>query len=312
MNKTISITHAIYGQFDERRLLLSIQSIQCTAHPLIEIIVAEQNTIPKFSDYAKKLGVKYNFSRPKKINGNPLFNPGEIRNNALKLATGNYIYTNDSDVVFPNKDFFGDIINLMDDMGNTAFQRPQMTRLIKESFESFYDSCSKVGIEEAINQLYKISDYEMSTEQRQSNLKIVNRRGTIFTIDNDDFERYMNTPSLKGHEPTIWHASMHCGGTFAKKEQIEAVKGYSTAYKTWGFEDSDIQWKLSQIFPMEFFPNEEKYKVMHLDHPKGYFDAKAAKMNENTFNARKLAGINKAIEHDSKYFGGLGCRDLKD
>ena len=180
-----------------------------------------------------------------------------------------------------------------------------MLRLDKSSFENFYKLTSKKGLDVALNSLIKINDYLLSTKHQNIELVSIERNGSIFTIEKTDFEEYKHNPDLKGREPTIWNSTVHCGSTFASKQQIYFVGGYANSYHTWGFEDSDLQWKLQQVFGIKFIDKVAKFNVLHLDHDKEYFVANAMKENEELLEKRKKVSVFEAITFDKKYFGDI-------
>ncbi|MFT4308623.1 MAG: galactosyltransferase-related protein [Candidatus Woesearchaeota archaeon] len=90
------------------------------------------------------------------------------------------------------------------------------------------------------------------------------------------------------------------GGTFASARELRAVAGYSERYQVWGFEDADLQWKLDEAFGTNGIPDKERLRVLHLDHPKGYFDINASEQNKSILAERKRRGIAYAVAEDTQ------------
>jgi len=81
-------------------------------------------------------------------------------------------------------------------------------------------------------------------------------------------------------------------------KQFKAVGGYSEEFINWGCEDSDLQWKFSQLYHLQFFP--ENLEVIHLDHPKGYFSPEMWAKNEEISRRRIEEGLERVIERDRR------------
>ena len=87
-----------------------------------------------------------------------------------------------------------------------------------------------------------------------------------------DFQEYLATEENKGCEPKFFNQERHCGATFAPTDAFIKVGGYCESFTSWGCRDADVQWKLESIIGMDLIPYISSFEVIHLDHPKGYFD----------------------------------------
>lgn len=96
----------------------------------------------------------------------------------------------------------------------------------------------------------------------------------------------------------FWNENRHCGGNLFRMKQFKAVGGYSEEFINWGCEDSDLQWKFSQLYHLQFFP--ENLEVIHLDHPKGYFSPEMWAKNEEISRRRIEEGLERVIERDRR------------
>jgi glycosyltransferase involved in cell wall biosynthesis len=298
----ISVVIPIYGSFDTRRLILTVESIKNQEGVGVEIIVSEQGTKPKVKTLLDN-SVKYIFTKHTPNPDLSDFNPGKIRNLAISNATGEFIYTIDADVIFLDKEFLKKSKALLEGDPKLILFRPFMRRLPIENFEEFYQFFKEKGIQSAIDSLDKSQDYLITTDGVQRELKIVTKdtdeyRKT-FTTSMENFKRYLEDPSLKGQEPKIWSENRHCGSNFFRREHFDLVGGYCEEFINWGCEDSDLQWKFKEVFNLEFFP-EEDFEVMHLDHNRGYFSPEMWVKNESICSQRKTSGILNSILEDQK------------
>lgn len=297
----ISVVIPIYGNFDSRRAILTIDSVRNQKNANIEIIVSEQGESPKLESKISK-GVKYIFNRhvpSKELND---FNPGLIRNLAIANSLGEFVYTNDADILFLNEDYLAKGIDLLMADPSLVLYRPPMRRLPIENFEEFSVLALKKGVSGAINSLDLSQRYLATTDRKKRELKVVRKSAEeyikTFTTSMENFKRYMSDSSLKGKEPMIWSEDLHCGGNLFRRHQFEKVGRYCQDFINWGCEDSDIQWKFRASFKLAFFPYTKEFEVLHLDHLKGYFSSKMWKRNESIEKERKKQGIQEAIRQD--------------
>ena len=96
----------------------------------------------------------------------------------------------------------------------------------------------------------------------------------------------------------IWSEDLHCGGNLFRKEHFYQVGRYCENFVNWGCEDSDLQWKMTAYYDLQFFPKTEKFEVLHLDHSKDYFSSSMWNLNEEICAKRKTAGVDCAIKKD--------------
>jgi len=299
----ISVVIPIYGSFDIKRLILTVESIKNQEGVEVEIIVSEQGVKPRARDLLDD-SVKYIFTKHIPRLDLSDFNPGIIRNLAISKATGEFVYTLDADVILLDKQFLKKGKELLEKDTNLVLFRPFMRRLPIENFEDFYQTFKKEGMQFAIDSLDKSQDYLITLDGLQRELKVVTKdteeyRKT-FTTSMENFKRYLEDPNLKGQEPKIWSENRHCGSNFFRREQFDLVGGYCEEFINWGCEDSDLQWKFKEVFNLEFFPEGDEFEVMHLDHDRGYFSPEMWKENESICSQRKNNGIVNSILEDQK------------
>ena len=300
MTKTpeLSVVVPIYGQFDLARARLSIQSILSQRGVNYEVIVSEQGEYPRLPETPR---VKYTFGYHKQKPDLSDFNPGNVRNEAIALAEGEFIYTNDADIVFLDSCYLAKAIQEIKKDPARAFYRPLMRRLPTDEFKEFKKLARDLGIEKTIASLSLSQKYIATLNGRQRRIRVSEKDSVYhktFTALEEDFQKYVGDEKNKGREPVFWNENRHCGGNLFRKEHFLAVGGYSEDFINWGCEDSDLQWKLSEIYNLQFFP--EDFEVMHFDHPKGYFSPEMWKRNEEISRERIRAGLEEVIKRDRR------------
>jgi len=292
----VSVVIPVYGKFDLSRALTTVRSVLTQKGVDYEVIVSEQGEEPRFPTMN---GVRtiFKYHRPQEDLSD--FNPGNVRNRAIALAKGEFIYTNDADVVFLEPDYLTRAIKVAERTPTTALYRPFMRRLPQGQYEEFERRITSQGIEEAIASLDKSQDYVATVDCKPIKLRVFEKESVYpktFTAFEEDFQAYIKDPANQGREPIFWNENRHCGANLFRREDFLEVGGYSEEFVNWGCEDSDLQWKLSEAYNLEFFP--ANLEVLHLDHSKCYFSSEMWKRNEAISERRVKEGLAKAIEID--------------
>lgn len=298
--KDISITYSIYGNFDLNRLLTSLKSVLCQNKSDIKVIISEENLESQLEGIDKNFPVVYLYSKPiMDAKGDPLYNPGKIRNRAVMRADCEFIYLNDGDIVFQNQEYLNELVREIHE--EEALIWPPCRRLIESDVARFIKLVEDNGIIEALHHLKYPNEYVANLDGSQHDLKAVtHNNGRVYTTELSTFQRYLSDKTMKGKEPTFWHDVVHIGGIFARRDLVLSVGGYTESYITWGYEDVDLQWKLREMYSTRIIPPLNFYEVLHLDHPKNYFSQEYNKRNKKLFERRQSEGLEKAIENDLK------------
>jgi len=121
----ISVVVPLYGKFNLARTLVSVQSILSQKDINYEVIVSEQGESPQFSEMP---GVKHIFRYHKPRTDLSDFNPGNVRNHAITLATGKYIYTNDADIVFLDPQYLAKSVESLHGSTERVFEKIEICR----------------------------------------------------------------------------------------------------------------------------------------------------------------------------------------
>ncbi|MCF7866212.1 glycosyltransferase [Candidatus Woesearchaeota archaeon] len=301
-NSKVSVIFPLYGTFDISRAYVVIDAVLAQEDVNVEVVVSEQGPKSRFKPSSKKIKHIFNQHIPSEDLSN--YNPGLIRNIGIKNSEGEFIYTNDSDILFTNPKYLSSLVNLMNEKPDLALFKPEMRRFPIQEFEMLHTMFEKEGIKHTIHSLIKTEEYITTISGRDYPIKIVTRPGRtyekVYTAFIEKFQEYRSGDHLLGKEPLIFLENLHVGGNFFRRSQIDHVNGYCEDYINWGCEDSDLQWKIMHFFDLQRIPRGEDLDVLHLDHPKGYFNSEAWKKNEVRFKERREKGVEYCLAHDKK------------
>ncbi len=300
-NDLISVIIPVFKGFDNSRVLIAIDSLKSQRDVNIEIVVAEQSDEPSLADTR---GITYVSVDPTKINNRHSI-PGMVRNLAVRSSFGNYVYNSDGDIVFPNNRFFYEILELIKTGKDIALYRPPMRRLPLSEFDYFRANWEKNGIENAVNGLDMTEKFIAKSPGSKSRIKSFRKKesGKIktFLCTDEDYDEYMDVKNGKGTEPRFFTLDVHAGGTFMERRHFDQVGGFCEKFVAWGCHDADIQWKLRGILNLIEFPKDKEYEVLHLDHPRGYFDEEIWKINRALQQSRRERDVRGVIAEDVRY-----------
>jgi len=294
----LSVVVPIYGEFDLARACMSVQSILFQQGLDYEVIVSEQGESRRFPEMP---GIRHVFKYHKPQPGLSDFNPGNVRNEAVALATGKFVYTNDADIVFLEPNYLAKSVEAMGINPNRVLYRPFMKRLPLDEFSEFERRVHDFGIDEVVASLDLSQKYIATLNGKPRKIRVFEKESIYpktFTAFEEDFQDYVGNDKNKGSEPMFWNENRHCGGNLFRMEQFRNVGGYSEEFINWGCEDSDLQWKFREVYDLQFFPKD--LKIMHLDHLKQYFSSGMWARNEEISARRMKEGLEKAIENDMR------------
>lgn len=306
----VSVIFPLYGNVNIERPRISLESIRNQKGVNIEIIVSEvsEKQVGKrnLGDYL----TKYVTVHPSEENKVGIFRPGEIRNHAIRESTGEYVYATDGDVVFTNQHYIKELVELSKLKGEVALCCPPMRRLPLECFEEFKEIIQINGLRESLKIIDTSKEYIATTPQSNIGMKVINYndgngdRKTVLYTDTDWVE-YKSTPENIGQEPRFSTITTHGGGTLLKKNWLNDIGGYSREYINWGQDDEDIQWKLSRTIGIDKIPEEERFEVLHLDHPRGYFRRDQWRKNLEVQNLRGKSDFKEIVLIDKFNLEGI-------
>jgi len=206
----ISVVVPVYGQFDIARAYVSIQSILSQKGINYEVIVSEQGESPRFPEIP---GVKHTFSYHKPQQNLSDYNPGNVRNKAILLANGEFIYTNDADIIFIDPEYLYRTVQEIRTDQSLVFYRPFMRRLPIDEFEEFEKIIGERGMETAISSLDLTQKYIATLNGKKRDVRVFEKKSIYpktFTAFEEDFQRYIADEKNKGREPMFLTTCFHC------------------------------------------------------------------------------------------------------
>src|SRR3989344_4684629 len=306
-NEVISIIVPMYGEMDISRLETFLVSTKQQKDVHMEVILAEQTfDVERYIDIAKKYGVTYVCDHvDENVNGKH-FNPGRIRNVGIEKSTGHFIYAADSDVVYPDLYYMSKVVSILKDYPDTFLVWPKMKHLLIENQTTLHkdflnnpewDSMAKNFIKHGKWAVEYITDNITKHEAIPfREMMIGDRRMIIREKDYIDYSN--NLDKFRGWDPVWLMSCRHDGAIAARRTHIDIVGGYSEAFYRWGYEDFDLQWKLSELFCQISLENISDFETIHLDHNKGWFDKLLFERNSGIHWQRREKGIAVAIIFD--------------
>lgn len=300
----ISVVFPIFGDFDFRSLFLAVESVRAQNYPNVEIIVSEENDSPKYRKMAREQGIVYVCRKPRKKDLGS--NLGRVKNFGIRKATGKYVYLNDSDIVFMNRNYLSLLIRRMKKVGTGFMTQPAMKRLVVGDFEKFYGDACRDGIIEGISVLRFRDGYTTSVDKKNT-VRVVpygwrNRKMTVFR---NEWKKISKKDLEMGYGYGLMSFSFHPGAIFVEKERLLRVGGYCENFKGWGFDDVDLQIKLGSTLKKRLgvaIPKRKSYEVLHLDH-KGNFDRERYEVNREVFEKRREISLRKLFASDKEAGG---------
>lgn len=293
----LSIVLSFYGKFDPSRAVIAIESIKAQRDVDIEIIISEQGERSKLKSLLGP-GVKLVFQHYRPSPYLSDFGPGRIRNLAVSASRGEFLYATDADIVFLNPYYLKSLLQRLHSNSCGALYRPPLRRLPREDFSEFRRRVFSIGIQGAIHSLNFCQPFWATTDKRKKKFKIMSKH------ENRYQKTYTALPNAPGQEkaPLSWREDRHTGGVLMRRHQFDFVGGYCEKFMNWGCEDSDLQWKLSEFFKLKLVTKEQRFMVLHLDHPRQYISEKMWERNKSISLQRRNDGPIKTVMADLKIY----------
>jgi len=130
-NGRISAVVPLYGQFSIERAIVSVKSVLSQDISDLEVIISEQGEEKRFPNIDNDILHIFNHHKPKQ--GLSDFNPGVVRNIGVINSIGEFVYTNDADIVFTDTRYLSRAKDILEANQGRVLFRPKMRRL--PSFE---------------------------------------------------------------------------------------------------------------------------------------------------------------------------------
>ncbi len=299
----ISVIVPVFGDFDSTRVEMCIDSIKSQKHTNVEIIVVEQTKEPRLNEVRD---ISYQHI-PIALSEDGFFVPGNVRNYAAKMATGEFLYNTDGDILFFKDNYLAELVKLLRGDSHMCLYQPQMRRLPIENFEEFRKRRQEGGLQNALSTLNISQPYGATYDTCPVRIryfkKMIFEQEEISVASETAHQKYLSGAN-KGKEPFFYTLNFHAGGILMSRNQFDAVGGYCEDYVGWGCHDEDIQWKLRSLFNLQRIPKEKGLEVLHLDHPRPYFSEVRWNKNKEIQKDRMGAGVGSAIIPDQRRQNG--------
>jgi glycosyltransferase involved in cell wall biosynthesis len=296
--ESVSAVLPIYGAFSVERLEVCLAALGWQRDVDLEIVIAEQNPEPRLEDYAARRRLSYCYSRPDSRDEQDRFNTGRVRNEGIDASTGRLVLLTDADIVFPSPRYVARLVEMHANNGGSVLVEPPMRRITGTSFPAFRKAVERYGMEHALSKLHRPGAYVATMGADRGGITVVTHKGRVSTADEELLRDARATSSVRGREPALFHPIFHGGTIFARRSQLDEVVGYCERFLTWGFEDQDLKWKLRHRFELTELSGSDTWEVLHLDHPKSYFDPDLFQRNRAIAGDRYKMGAANAMEQD--------------
>ena len=297
-NGLVSVIIPLFGDFDSAGVEMCIDSIKSQRGVDLEIVVVEQTKVSQLADM-KNITYKH---IPVTKSEDGFFMPGRVRNHAVKISSGEFIYNSDSDILFLDRSYLKRLMYMLQKSERLCFYQPPMKRLPLENLEEFKKRFREGGLQSAVSTLdfsqpYGATYPNNSIRIRHFKKTLSSGEEEISVATETDHRRYLSGQN-KGKEPFFYTLQVHAGGTLMRQNQFFSVGGYCEDYAGWGCHDEDIQWKLCSAFDLQRIPEGVEFETLHLDHPRQYFSEIRWGKNREIQTRRKEAGVENAIKYD--------------
>ena len=243
---------------------------------------------------------------------------------AASQARGDYLFNADIDVLYTSKTFFSDLVALAAEKQLTVLYWPPMRRMPLDSVPMFLDMATTEQLPALLAELDLRTPFfaclpgtpRLATVVFRNNTRTgwiarqeqsycsVSEDGTSVGPDErilvylaDDLALYRSSSDNKGKEPLFCTQDIHCGSTLVEMHAFKSVGGFCMDYSAWGSHDADLQWKLRHSHACGTIPRQERFAVLHLDHPRGHFNYTKWVANRALLADRK-AHPDAAIDRD--------------
>lgn len=301
----VSVIVPFYGTSQSRGLELVAESILSQKGVDIDFVVAGLQATTRVKN-------RFDLSRHPKESVLEIVRTGAVLNNGLRLATGDFVYITDADILLPNQHYLEGLVQESLFTG-TSLKRPIMRRLLIQDFDWFYSMVFSKGLENSITSLDTSQKYVVKPTGVERPMRVFpkfeNERQKVFIASEKDFQDYISDERNKGSEPRFFNQDRHCGTTFASTDMLRDVGGYCEEFISWGVWDADVQWKLESIGGMGLIPKSKDFEVIHLDHPREYFDKEKWDKDKGLQKIRRSQGYELSVKQDRLvYFGGKNGR----
>ncbi|MCM1295763.1 MAG: glycosyltransferase [Muribaculaceae bacterium] len=300
----VSIVISVYNYRYPDNLKAVLKSIahQTVSH---EVILVEQSSQPSsiYKELAGEYRIKYIHTYSESKQNQELYNLGRVRNVGACVASGEYLYFTDADILFLNNKYLDELIRVSKSWGANLY-RPSMYRLLERSRVEFindYMNDIEISIDDGkmfCIAVYNQTEHKIEISPDDEIIDIIN--GQYHVCSKKDYNRVKNNKEFHSDkiEEFIWVPTFHYGGTLIKKCDFWRIGGYCEQYYNWGLEDEDIHWKMKTLTKSKEIYNVcSSLKMLHFEHKKNMNNL-IYKKNREVYDERLRDGVEKSLEND--------------
>lgn len=305
---TVSVVIPVYGAVDPDALRATLKSIALQRNIRVDPLLVEQlhEGPPAFVSIAQSAGARHILDLAPAHSSGRRFNLSRARNAGAAAARGRFLYFTDADVVLADPTYLARLVELMRLHEDLILITPRNKHLLRESkaaacahfcAEGSWDTG---GMERIGNYALRwIGAHRGGAADPPPEIVETALAGVPCIVRKPDLDAYHADPDAwRGREPSIWNLMVHHGSLMARRRHIELVGGYAESFVGWGIEDNDMHWKLSELFLIASLARLPDVAVVHLEHPRAWFDPLLWQRNQLLFDDRRRRGVFDAIFSD--------------
>lgn len=305
---TVSVVIPVYGAVDPDALRAALKSIALQRNIRVDPLLVEQlhEGPPAFASIAQSSGARHILDLAPAHTSGRRFNLSRARNAGAAAARGRFLYFTDADVVLADPTYLARLVELMRLHEDLILITPRNKHLLRESraaacahfcAEGSWDTG---GMERIGNHALRwIGADRGAAADPPPEIVEATLAGVPCIVRRPDLDAYHADPAAwRGREPAIWNLPVHHGSLMARRRHMELAGGYAESFVGWGIEDNDMHWKLSELFLIASLARLPDVAVVHLEHPRAWFDPLLWQRNQLLFDDRRRRGVLDAIFSD--------------
>jgi hypothetical protein len=305
---TVSVVITAFGTVNEPVLRTALKSVALQRSIRVDPILVEQvlGTAPRLEPLARALGARHivDDAPPGATAGR--FSLSRARNAGIAAALGRFLYFSDADIVLADPTHLARLAELMRLHDDIVLATPRNKHLLLENQPAACDhflaegSWDTGGMERIGNHALRwVGTDHAGAATPPPEIAETALNGIPCIVRKPALDAYHADPAAwRGREPEIWNLIVHHGSLMARRKHLDLIAGYAECYVGWGAEDSDLQWKLAELFLVASLARLPDVAVVHLEHPRSWFDPLLWQRNQLLFDDRRRRGPLDAIASD--------------
>jgi len=304
----VSVVVTAFGQVNTQVLRTALKSIALQRGVRVEPILVEQvlDAGPALEPIAREYGARHVVDAVPTGSTSGRFVLARARNAGIAASTGRFLYFTDADVVLADPTYLARLVELARLHDDLVLCTPRNKHLLHERLPEACDhflahgSWDTGGIERIGNHALRWIGADHAGASSPAPEIVETALGGVPCIARKpDLDAYHADPaSWRGREPQIWNLIVHHGSVMVRRRHLDMVAGYAECYIGWGLEDNDLQWKLAELFLVASLARLPDVAVVHLEHPRSWFDPLLWQRNQLIFEERRRKGVLDTVFSD--------------